>query len=245
MIEEGINNNQEQLSSNTGQLNNQENKQFGNTEQFDNTIINNNEIKKEENKEDNNIEEINKETKEEKENKQTNLFDYNKQEQKDINDFIDFNKEEEFKEYEDIFKNSKISKEEYNKFKEKILKSTSPEEFTKELIEDYGENYKKEIELFRETTKDMYPEDIKRKIETYPAEIKSLLLATVNKMARDMETLKKEYGVQTTTLSTTEGNKNIAKEEFEKLTLQLVNNDYKPEQYENIIKRRVELANIM
>ena len=74
-------------------------------------------------------------------------------------DYIDF-EDDAFLPFKDVFKDSKISKTDFDNFKTKIEEKASPKEFSKDMIEIYGEEAPKVLNDYQRLTNNIFtPEE--------------------------------------------------------------------------------------
>lgn len=181
-----------------------------------------------------------------KNSNELNLYD-NTENQKE-NDFIDFEKDEDFKNTADIFKESKISRKEYDAFLKRVLEPTTSEFFTKSLNETFKDQAQEEINIYRNATDKIFNTDEKVILNSLPAQAKLLIMKAVNNIAKENASIKKQYGIDNdnSTLATPQVTPENARREFETTTQKLLKHEYKSEaEYKDLMKRRLESAGKM
>ena len=158
-------------------------------------------------------------------------------------DYINFESEE-LTPYKDVFKNSKISKEDFERFKSGIEKLSGEEAFSKEMIEIYGDDAENALNSYRKLTDDIFTEEEKETLNKCPYYVKTMLVKMGNSFGEKYKKLQKEYGLTTQeTVAKPEITGNNAKEKFRELTNRIINNDYRSmEEYNNIIDERLKIA---
>ena len=161
----------------------------------------------------------------------------------DETDYVDFESDE-FSKYKDIFKGSKISKEDLNNFIEKINESASAEVFSDDMEKTYGNNAEDALSTYREMTDDIFTDEEKDFLNQCPSDFKMLLVKLGNAFNDKYTRLQKEYGLTTQEITAKPENNSLnAKEKFRELTNKIINNDYKSmDEYNSLIKERLKIA---
>ena len=150
-------------------------------------------------------------------------------------------------EYKDIFKNSKISTADFEKFSNKLMQTTTEEAFSDNMIKTYGDKAENVLEDFREITDDIFTDQEKDSLNRWPANYKMMLIKMGNAFNNKFNKLKTNYGLTTEELTAKPETSSLnAKERFEELTKKLINNDYKSlDEYNKLIQERLQVANYL
>lgn len=160
-------------------------------------------------------------------------------------EYVDFSNDE-LSPFRDTFLNSKISVEDYGKFEEKIKELSSPKEFSKEMINTYGENAPEVLRNYQQLTNDIFTPEEKDLLNKLPSCYKTLMVKMGKSLGERYDKLKEDYGITTEeTTAIPEHNQQNLEERFSKLTEQLLNGKLSAEEYQRIKQERLEIANYM
>lgn len=185
------------------------------------------------------------------EEEETNLYGNPEDNDNSISDntkepeYVDFSNDE-LSPFRDTFLNSKISVEDYGKFEEKIKELSSPKEFSKEMINTYGENAPEVLRNYQQLTNNIFTAEEKDLLNKLPSYYKTLMVKMGKSLGERYNKLKEDYGITTEeTTAIPEHNQQNLEERFSKLTEQLLNGKLSAEEYQRIKQERLEIANYM
>lgn len=115
-------------------------------------------------------------TETEEETERSNLYDNTDNETTDAEvDYVNF-EDEELTEFKDIFKDSKITKAEFDNFREKIEEKASAKQFNRDMVEIYGENAPQVLSDYQKLTNDIFTPEEKETLNNLPSIYKILLV---------------------------------------------------------------------
>ena len=157
-------------------------------------------------------------------------------------DYINFETEE-FAEFKDVFKDSKISTADYENFKAKIDEMASVKQFSKDMMEIYGEDAPQVLNDYQKLTNDIFTSEEKEILNNLPSTYKTLMVKMGKALGEKQHKLMEDYGVvQQETQAIPETNGINAEERFSKLTEKLLNGKLTAEEDLKIRQERLELA---
>jgi hypothetical protein len=158
-------------------------------------------------------------------------------------EFMNFSKDEQFKDFKDIFKTSKISKGKFNAYVEKIMENSSSKRLFEEMEKQYGKNYQEKLQSFQSDTEHIFTEEEKNKINQLPAEFKIMLVKAVDTIAKQRDSIAKKYGIDAGTKVLPSKTSADYTKDFNEVTRKLMRNEYRTaEEFESLKRQRIELA---
>ncbi len=157
-------------------------------------------------------------------------------------DYIDF-EDDALLPFKDVFKDSKISKADFENFKTKIEEKASAKEFSRDMIEIYGEEAPKVLNDYQRLTNNIFTPEEKETLNRLPSIYKTLMVKMGKTLGERYNKLQSDYGIlNQETQAIPELNRVNAEERFNKLTEQLLNGRLSAEEYNHIKQERLELA---
>lgn len=157
-------------------------------------------------------------------------------------DYIDF-EDDALLPFKDVFKDSKISKADFENFKTKIEEKASPKEFSKDMLEIYGEEAPKVLNDYQRLTNNIFTPEEKETLNRLPSIYKTLMVKMGKTLGERYNKLQSDYGIlNQETQAIPELNRINAEERFNRLTEQLLNGRLSTEDYNRIKQERLELA---
>jgi hypothetical protein len=161
----------------------------------------------------------------------------------ETNEYINFSKEEQFKEFKDIFQTSKISKQEFNSYVEKIMQDSTPERLSEEAQKIYGNSYQQKLKSFEEDTNHIFSDKEKIEINKMPAKFKMMLVRAVDAVQQQRDSIARKYGISGTTKALPQKTSADYAKDFNEVTRKLLKNEYRTaDEFESLKKQRIDLA---
>ncbi|MDR0423789.1 MAG: hypothetical protein LBH46_04365 [Rickettsiales bacterium] len=153
--------------------------------------------------------------------------------------FVDFAKDNNIpQEIKEMFGNSKVSKDFFNK----IQQISSPEAFTKDILNTYGDNAGNVLKGFREFSNDTFTKEEQQAINQLPSSVKLGYIKLFERAQREIDSLKKQYGVNNS-YSPPKPTPQDYRNRFNEITKILMsNNNLTQDQYSNLNKERLAMA---
>jgi hypothetical protein len=156
---------------------------------------------------------------------------------------IDFQRDENFSNFKDVFKTSKISKAEYNTFLERIMEEGSPRKLHEEMEKTYGRNYERVLKLFTDNTASLFSAEEQKTLNSLPARVKVFFVRAVEHMVDGQNEILKRYGLSDATKAIPSRTSRDYRKDFAEITRRLMTNDYRTaDEYEGLKRQRIELG---